>query len=102
MTTLTLEIPDDEVDTFVIRRMGQGEYHIFLTHRFGFALDQHGQILGPDAPRGCAMDHDPGLALERALEHLRKEVELRKTSQPKATYVAKPAPAFAADFDLEL
>jgi hypothetical protein len=100
MATLTLEIPDDEVDTFVIRRMGQGEYHIFLTHRFGFALDQHGQILGPDAPRGCAMDHDPELALKRALDHLRKEVEIRQTSQPKAHRA--PVPAFAADFDLEL
>lgn len=105
MMRVTLDIPDDEVGTFVIRRMGEGDYVVTMSHRFGSVYDDHGQIIGPIAPHGVANDPDLPAAVQRAVEDMRREVEkkrLEQNARAAGTYAPMRGPSIDLDLDLTL
>lgn len=101
MMNITLEIPDDEVDTFIIRRMGAGDYVVTVFHRFGYVLDKHGQILGPSAPHGIGIGTDLPTVVGQALDDLRKEVARKRDEQSNRDR-ARPLPVKTQTFNLDL
>lgn len=105
MTDFVISIPDEEVDTFVIRRMGKGDFVVTVSHKFGSTLDAHGQILGPVAPHGTAIDWDLSKAVSRAIAHMREEVRVQQEKQstrPPAARSSGIQPPLNLNLDLDL